>query len=321
MKLVKRIVFTAIAIAAFCAISYAQDQKKAIEPSGTYMFAQRDTCDLFMDMYNPAPGSATSIDGVPKPAIIFVFGGGFIGGERNNASYLPWFKMLSDNGYRVFSIDYRLGLKGAKNVGITNSKVLQKAIHMAMEDLYSAVNFILENAAELGVQKNNIVISGSSAGAITALQADWELCHRTSYAQVLPADFRFAGVMSFSGAIFSDEGLPRYKTEPAPTLMLHGTDDKLVPYNRIKFLNLAFAGTNTIAKEFLNQGYSVNVLRFKGHGHEIANNMITSFLDEIQFLESNVMKKTKRVVDAMIDDPSIPVPSWAKATAADLYNN
>ncbi len=319
MKFARIVSAIAIALVAFCSVSYAQDQEKAIEPSGTIMYAQRDTCNLFMDVYNPAPGSVTSIEGVSKPTIIFVFGGGFIGGERNNKAYLPWFKMLSDNGYRVFSIDYRLGLKGAKNVGVTNSKVLADAIHMAMEDLYSAVNFILDNADELGVQRDNIVISGSSAGAITALQADWELCNRTSYAQVLPADFRFAGVMSFSGAIFSDEGLPKYKTEPAPTLLLHGTDDKLVPYNRIKFLNLAFAGTNTLAKEFLAQGYSVNVLRFKGHGHEIANNMIISFPDEIQFLETNVMKKQKRIVDSMIDDPSIPVPSWAKATAADLY--
>jgi hypothetical protein len=101
--------------------------------------------------------------------------------------------------------------------------------------------------------------------------------------------------------------------------MLHGTDDKLVPYTRIKFLNLIFAGSDVLAKTFLENGYNLNILRFKGHGHEIANNMITSYLDEIRFLETNVMRKEKRIVDAMIDDPSIPVPDWAKATAADLY--
>ncbi len=138
MEFTKRIIAAAFALTAFCSVSYAQDQEKAIEPSGTIMYAQRDTCNLFMDVYNPAPGSVTSIEGVSKPTIIFVFGGGFIGGERDNKAYLPWFKMLSDNGYRVFSIDYRLGLKGAKNVGVTNSKVLADAIHLAMEDLYSA---------------------------------------------------------------------------------------------------------------------------------------------------------------------------------------
>lgn len=318
MKLARKIFTAAAVLAAFCGISDAQEEK-AIQPSGTYLYAQRDTCDLFMDVYNPAPGSITAIDGVQKPSIIFIFGGGFIMGERDNASYLPWFKKLSEDGYRVFSIDYRLGLKGVTKLGITQSKVLGDAIHIAMEDLFSAVSFMLENSAELGVQADNIVVSGSSAGAITALQADWELSNGTSYTKALPEGFRFAGVMSFSGAIYSDQGIPRYKAGAAPTLFLHGTDDKLVPYTRIKFLNLAFAGSGTLVKEFQDKGYNYNILRFKDRGHEIANNMIISYPDEIKFLETNVMKKERRIVDAMIDDPSIPIPDWAKATPDDLY--
>ena len=240
-------------------------------------------------------------------------------GRRDEPSYLPWFKKLTEDGYRVFSIDYRLGLKGVKKIGITQSKVLGEAIHLAMEDLFSAVNFIIENADELGVQPDNIVVSGSSAGAITSLQADWEISNGTPYAKVLPEGFRFAGVMSFSGAIYSDQGLPKYKTGAAPTLFLHGTDDKLVPYTRIKFMNLAFAGSSTIVKEFQDKKYNYNILRFKDRGHEIANNMMISYPDEIQFLETNVMRKERRIVDAMIDDPSIPVPDWAKATPDDLY--
>ena len=52
---------------------------------------------------------------------------------------------------------------------------------------------------------------------------------------------------------------------------------------------------------------------------EAASNIFINACNEVQFLETNVMKKQKRIVDSMIDDPSIPVPSWAKATAADLY--
>ena len=92
-----------------------------------------------------------------------------------------------------------------------------------------------------------------------------------------------------------------------------------MPYTRIKFLNLIFAGSDVLAKTFLENGYNLNIYRFKGSGHEIANNMIISFSDEIRFLETNVMRKEKRIVDAMIDDPSIPIPSWARATASDLY--
>ena len=65
-------------------IAFASVSLSAQELSGTYMVAQRDTCDLYMDVYLPAPGSQTTIDGKAKPTILFVFGGGFITGSRND---------------------------------------------------------------------------------------------------------------------------------------------------------------------------------------------------------------------------------------------
>lgn len=317
MKLSFRSLLTLGMLALSCLVCAAQ--QKVITPSATYLYAHRDTCDLYLDIYNPAPGSATTIDGAAKPAIMFVFGGGFVMGERNNESYLPWYKMLTDDGYRVIAVDYRLGLKGVKKMGVAQVRLLDKAIHMAVEDVFSAVAFLARNQERFGIQMDNIVLSGSSAGAITSLQADWESANRTEYANELPEGFRFAGVMSFSGAIYSDKGVPKYSSAPAPTLMLHGTDDNLVPYTRIKFLNLIFAGSDVLAKAFLENGYNYNILRFKGRGHEIANTMINYYADEIRFLETNVIKKERRIVDSMIDDPSIPVPDWAKATVDDLY--
>ena len=317
MKFSFRSFLTLGMLAVSCLVCAAQ--QKVITPSATCLFAHRDTCDLYLDIYNPAPGSATSIDGVAKPSILFVFGGGFVMGERNNESYLPWYKMLTDDGYRVIAVDYRLGLKGVKKMGVAQVKQLDKAIHMAVEDVFSAVAFLDQNSGRFGIQMDNIVLSGSSAGAITALQADWESANRTEWARELPEGFRFAGVMSFSGAIYSDKGVPKYSSAPAPTLLLHGTDDQLVPYTRIKFLNLIFAGSDVLAKSFRENGYNYNILRFKDRGHEIANNMVISYLDEIKFLETNVMKKERRIVDSMIDDPSIPVPDWAKATVDDIY--
>ena len=73
--------------------------------SGTFRFAQRDTCDLFLDIYEPV-----ATDGPAKPSILYVFGGGFITGQRNDPYVMPWFKLLTDNGFRVISIDYRLGV-------------------------------------------------------------------------------------------------------------------------------------------------------------------------------------------------------------------
>ena len=84
-----------LAAVAFMASASLMAQPKPIDysPSATYMFAQRDTCDLFMDVYEPSPGSETTFEGKEKPTILWLFGGGFIGGERSNPKYLSWFKL------------------------------------------------------------------------------------------------------------------------------------------------------------------------------------------------------------------------------------
>ena len=49
--------------------AYGQTTEKLIEPDGTYMFEKRDTCDLFLDVYNPAKGSKTTLGGKKKPRL------------------------------------------------------------------------------------------------------------------------------------------------------------------------------------------------------------------------------------------------------------
>ena len=276
-----------------------------ISPDGTYLFAKRDTCDLFLDIYNPARGSQTKFAGKEKPTVIFMFGGGFIMGTRDDESYHKWFRQFTENGYRVVSIDYRLGLKGSSKVGIAQVNVLDKAIHMAVEDLFSATEFIIDNAKELGIDPDNMVISGSSAGAITVMQAEYELANRTSWAAALPEGFNYAGVMSFSGAILSREGKVDYKTSPCPTLMLHGTADELVPYKQIAVLNLGFFGGGKLVERFKKYDLNYNMYHFIDYGHEIAGSMSTTLDLQIKFLENNVMQGKKRIIEAWISDPDV----------------
>lgn len=292
---------------------------QTIEPDGTYMFVQRDTCELFMDVYNPKRGSQTTFQGKKKPTILFMFGGGFIRGTRDNKDYHSWFSQMTANGYRVISIDYRLGLKGSKKVGVAQVNVLDKAIHMVVEDLFSATNFIIENAEQLGVDPANIVISGSSAGAISAMQAEYELANRTSWAQVLPEGFRYAGVMSFAGAILSREGKVDYATAPCPTLMLHGTADKVVPYKQIKLFKLGFFGGGKLIERFQKFGYNYNMYHYLDNGHEVAGAMDRTVDLQTAFLENNVMLGQMRTIEAWISDPDI-VPAGIKSLK-DLYGN
>lgn len=297
-------IITAVLMTVSAALT-VQAKETPISPDGTYLFVQRDTCDLYMDVYNPAKGSKTTIDGKKKPTIVFMFGGGFIQGTRDNESYNDWFKMLTQNGYRVVSIDYRLGLKGSNKVGIAQVNMLDKAIHMAVEDLFSATNFMIDNAESLGIDPSNIVISGSSAGAISVMQAEYEVCNKTSWASVLPADFKYAGVMSFSGAILSRKGKVKYAEEPCATLMLHGTADALVPYKQIAFFNLGFFGGGKLVERFKKFDYNYNMYHFIDYGHEIAGSMETTLDLQLKFLENNVMQGDKRVIEAWLSDPDV----------------
>ena len=56
---------------------------RELTPRWTLEYSRKDTSALFMDIYSPAEGSVTEIDGRRKPTILYVFGGGFMEGNRN----------------------------------------------------------------------------------------------------------------------------------------------------------------------------------------------------------------------------------------------
>lgn len=284
----------------------------AQELSCTYKVADRDTCSLYMDVYDPAPGSETAIDGKAKPTVLFVFGGGFVMGERSHPYHLPWFKLLNDNGYRVITVDYRLGLKG-KHLDLRVSKLkesaqtVKDAVDIAVEDVFASVSYILENADELCVDPANIVIAGSSAGAMTALQAEWYICSGHSLAKVLPSGFNFAGVMSFAGSIMSNSGKPSFKKAPCPILLIHGTADKIVTYDKLALGKWGMYGSSALAEIFKDKQFEYCIYRFKDHNHDMASNYVATWPEEQRFLEENITRHSRRLVDAFIDDPAIPV--------------
>lgn len=290
-----------------------------LTPHRTLKFAQKDTSALYMDVYKPAEGSATGIDGRGKPTILYVFGGGFMEGNRRDGTAMEWFRDLTDGGYGVVAIDYRLGLKGVRGVSASEfSVLLDKAIHLAVEDLFSATSYLIEHHEELNINPSNIVVAGSSAGAITSLQAEYEICNRTATAAMLPEDFNYAGVMSFAGAVLVKEGFLEYARRPCPTLMLHGTDDALVPYSEVDYAGYSFCGLDALAKVFAKRGFDYRAYRYLGNNHTVAGFMHFTLDLQKSFLERNVMSGRKLNVDALIEDPSLPY--YPSGDSNDLYD-
>lgn len=274
----------------------------------TVRFAERDTCSLYMDIYRPSEVSK-------RPAILFVFGGGFIGGERSNPYYLRWFELLNDDGYPVVTIDYRLGLKGKKLRFdlfhlLQTARLTKEAVEIGIEDLFSAVRYLADHP-ELGIPVDNLILAGSSAGAMISLSAEWEICNGSPRTAVLPEDFNFVGVMSFAGAIMSSSGKPTYKRAPCPQLLFHGTSDGLVEYEKTALFGWGMYGSSALAKIYAKKGYVYHIYRFKDHDHEIASSFLATFPEQRRFIVENVFIGNPLTIDALVDDPSIPHTSYS----------
>ena len=286
----------------------------------TYKFADRDTCSLYMDIFRPSEGAETTFGDAKKPTIMYVFGGGFLMGQRTDDFTREWFKLLNDNGYAVVTIDYRLGMKGYK-VGkglrgalksVDRFKLSQQ---IGVEDVFSAVSYLARNEDRLGIDPGNLVLAGSSAGAIITLASVYDItCGRT---EGLPEGFAFKGAISFAGAIISTSGAPSFDTPPCPVLLFHGTADQAVAYRHLGAFGKGLWGSDFIAERLSKKGYVHCIYRFKDRTHDVAAYHMALWALEKQFLEENVMSGHNKVIDAMVDDDSLP--SWGSISMGDIY--
>lgn len=270
----------------------------------TYTFAEKDGQELKLDVYMPEDSLNE------HPCIVFAFGGGFKMGARDEASYQKFLTEMAENGIVGVSIDYRLGLKDKKIKNLIQlAKILENSVNMAVEDMVSAVEFVLKNAADLKVNTKQIMLSGSSAGAITALQTDYYLCNEK--VKNLPEDFRFAGVISFAGAVASFGEKLEYKKQPAPVLFMHGTKDELVTYNKKVVLKRGMYGSNYLIENiWVKNNWPYMALRFRNFGHEVA---MIGFKENVptilEFIDKFVLNPNKiYVTDVTIAEQGVNEP-------------
>ncbi|MBQ1409397.1 MAG: carboxylesterase family protein [Bacteroidales bacterium] len=121
----------ALAIAAFGAVGQTKE---------TYLYAEKDTSKLYMDDYVP------EVQNEQQSCLMFVFGGGFIGGKRDDSQIQQVWRHFTEKGYVVIAIDYRLGMRGQKEFApLLAVKNFHKAIDMAAEDVISALDYTVRN--------------------------------------------------------------------------------------------------------------------------------------------------------------------------------
>jgi alpha-L-fucosidase 2 len=168
----------------------------------------------------------------------------------------PLFAPLSHAGIAWFSIDYRL-----------SSDISQ--FGAAIEDVENAVLFVKAHAPEYRIDPNRIALIGESAGgqlagmaalapapgaqvkAVVALYAPMDLVKLARTASFVPKEIR----ESLMGTPFEQLILARLnqlspidniKPGAPPFLLIHGTDDALVPFSQSRAMcdRLAAAGAS-----------------------------------------------------------------------------
>ena len=138
--------------------------------------------DALLDIFRRKGASA------PQPAIIWVHGGGFVSGNRRIvAEYL---KILAAQGFVTITVDYTIAPEARYPTPIRQTN--------------KALGYVVANAARYGIDPDQILIGGDSAGAQIAAQVA-TIATSPAYAKavgIAPAvePDRIKGAILFCGA-------------------------------------------------------------------------------------------------------------------------
>jgi len=265
----------------------------------TFAYSVRDNDTLFFDKYDMPEITGN------KPCVIFVFGGGFSSGERDSNQNARYMQKLAESGYIAIAIDYRLGMKNVKpdlnSDPMAFVNLLENTIRIAVEDLFDATAYVLQNADAWNIDKNLIIANGSSAGAVTVLQAEYAICTNQEIAGKLPDGFNYAGIIAFAGAIFTTNGDLNWINKPAPIQMFHGDADRNIPYDKLEMFNLGFYGSKHISEKLDQMQANYYFYDVTDAAHEMAGKPMENNLNEINsFIKDFVIEKQNKIVNSKI---------------------
>jgi acetyl esterase/lipase len=188
-----------------------------------------------LDVYRPTEAMVPS-DG--WPAIVAIHGGGWRGGTKNG--YGREVARLATAGYVVVSVDYALSSPGHPTWPDN------------FEDVREAVRWVRRNAADYGIDPNRIAALGASAGGHLAtllgtnaggsdpdsrVDAVVNLYGPSDLASLFQSPGAVLPLMLYLGCRPMDapdvyaaaSPMAHVSADDAPTLLIHGEADRLVP--------------------------------------------------------------------------------------------
>jgi acetyl esterase/lipase len=222
---------------------------------------QTGEADLLLDLLQPPERTAGL-----RPVLVAIHGGSFRTGSRTDRNLAAMGQGLAAGGYAVVSMGYRLAPDNpvlSPTYAVLADALLEsgvmgqrqrafiEAMLVASEDLLTLLRWIDAHGAAHGLDRARVVLLGSSAGAVTALQVAYGAPGRI--AGELPV--RIIGVVDLWGALPGARGMPR---GGPPLLIVHGDQDPTVPVSAAHDLvRLAEAAGIT---------HTAHILPGRGHG-------------------------------------------------------
>lgn len=237
-------------------------QAVELKPDRLLTYKTVDGVGLKLHVFEPAGHKSSD----RRPAIVFFFGGGWSGGDPKQ--FYQQARALADLGMIAFSAEYRVKSRN----GTTPLE--------CVKDGKSAIRWVREHAAELGVDPGRIVASGGSAGGHVAactgiIEGSEETGENRAVSSVPNAMILFNPVLDTTPkGLGSDRFTPEQQTElspchhvrkgAAPTIVFHGTADKTVP----------FENAERFARLMTEAGNECVLVPFAGKGHGFFNSTI-----------------------------------------------
>ncbi|MBL7473139.1 alpha/beta hydrolase [Robertkochia sediminum] len=246
--------------------------------------------------------------GQKSPLLLLVHGGGFSSGKRDGDLESGFALAMAQRGYVVASISYDLVRKGQPEGFSCDCPATTKVEtfkHVA-GNIYQAFDFLVNFSSEFNFDPEKIVLVGSSAGAEAVLHAAYARDHE-AFSALEGQGRKFAAVISFAGALI--EGVEIKRANGVPALLVHGTDDKLVPYATAPHHYceqgtpgyIVLQGSGTIAEALQEHGVPSTLITAEGGGHEWANKAYELTDDVSTFLYERLYEKKSGTQHKTID--------------------